>query len=50
MIDAGADVNIADENQVTPLKHAVDRGYGRIAELLRVASDAVQPNDRRTNP
>jgi ankyrin repeat protein len=37
LIDAGADVNIADNDNVSPLDHAVARGYDEIANLLRKA-------------
>jgi ankyrin repeat protein len=37
LIGAGADVNIADRNGVTPLAHARQRGYQRIARLLEQA-------------
>jgi ankyrin repeat protein len=37
LIDAGADVNIADNEGVSPLQHAVERGYAEIAEMLRAA-------------
>lgn len=35
LIDAGADVNLADFEGVTPLQHAEQRGYTVIAEMLR---------------
>lgn len=34
LIDAGADLNIADKEGVTPLQHAKSRGLTQIAELL----------------
>ncbi len=35
LVTAGADVNIPDNNGVTPLAHAIDRGFIEISELLR---------------
>ncbi|MFC9977259.1 ankyrin repeat domain-containing protein [Spirillospora sp. NPDC127200] len=37
LIAAGADVNLADGDGVTPLRHATDKRYGEIAALLRAA-------------
>lgn len=37
LIDAGADVNLADRAGVTPLRHARTRGYAAIAERLEAA-------------
>lgn len=37
LVDAGADVNLADSAGVTPLAHAEKRGYQAIAEILRKA-------------
>lgn len=37
LIDAGADVNLADSQGVTPLTHARDRGQDTVAALLRQA-------------
>lgn len=37
LIDAGADVNLADGQGVTPLTHARQRGYTTIVELLQNA-------------
>jgi uncharacterized protein len=37
LIDARANVNIADRNGVTPLAHARQRGYREIARLLETA-------------
>lgn len=37
LIDAGADVNLADGQGVTPLAHAQQRGYTAIVELLQNA-------------
>ncbi|NUO61528.1 MAG: ankyrin repeat domain-containing protein [Hamadaea sp.] len=34
LLDAGADPAIADKDGVTPLRHAKQRGYAEIAELL----------------
>lgn len=34
LVEAGADVNLADGNGVTPLAHAQQRGYGQMAEIL----------------
>jgi ankyrin repeat protein len=34
LIDAGADITIADKDGVTPLKHAKSRGYSAIVALL----------------
>ena len=34
LVNAGADVNLADSNRVTPLAHAQQRGYGQIADIL----------------
>lgn len=39
LIDAGADVNLADREGVTPLQHARERGQQRMVELL-LAHDA----------
>ncbi|HET7480652.1 MAG TPA: ankyrin repeat domain-containing protein [Rubrobacteraceae bacterium] len=35
LVEAGADVNIADRDGVTPLQHARERGYGAMVEILR---------------
>ena len=35
LIDAGADVKIADNKGITPLQLAIDKGRDDIAELLR---------------
>lgn len=35
LVAAGADRSIPDRNGVTPLQHAVSRGYSEIAELLK---------------
>jgi len=37
LIEAGADVNLADGNAVTPLQHARAAGYHDIEEVLRAA-------------
>ena len=37
LVEAGADVNLADGNGVTPLAHAEQRGYDEIAQILRDA-------------
>jgi ankyrin repeat protein len=34
LIDAKADVNLADKDGVTPLQHARQRGYADIVRLL----------------
>lgn len=34
LVEAGADVKIADRQGVTPLQHARSRGYGAIADIL----------------
>lgn len=38
LIDAGADVGIADKDGLTPLQHAKSRGFTQIAELLAKAA------------
>lgn len=42
LIEAGANVNISDENNVTPLVHAMNRNYSEIADMLQTASDKKQ--------
>src|SRR3954451_2137116 len=37
LLEAGADVNLADGDGVTPLQHARRRGYGEIARMLAAA-------------
>jgi ankyrin repeat protein len=37
LIDAGADVNLADFDGITPLQHAYQLGYIEIAALLEAA-------------
>lgn len=37
LVDAGADVNLADESGTTPLAHAHRRGFRTIEEILRQA-------------
>jgi len=39
LVEAGADNAIGDIDGVTPLQHAEARGYDKIAELIRAASD-----------
>lgn len=34
LVDAGADIEIPDRNQITPLEHARSRKYAEIAQLL----------------
>jgi len=34
LVEAGADVNLADSNGITPLAHASQRGYQQIIEIL----------------
>jgi ankyrin repeat protein len=34
LIDAGADVNLADKEGVTPLAHAKNKGFAEIAKIL----------------
>ncbi len=34
LVDAGADVNIADHDGVTPLQHAKNRGMDKIVKIL----------------
>ena len=40
LVDAGADVRIADREGVTPLEHAHASGYDEIAGILERASSA----------
>ncbi len=42
LIEAGADINIADENNVTPLAHATSRNYTEIVDMLLTASENKQ--------
>jgi len=35
LVDAGADKSITDRNGVTPLQHAIARGYTEMADILR---------------
>lgn len=35
LVDAGADITLADRDGVTPLQHAEARGYEKVAEILR---------------
>lgn len=37
LVAAGADVNLGDGDGVSPLQHAVSRGHGEIAAILRTA-------------
>ena len=37
LVNAGADVNIADKEGVTPLQHARQKGYQEIAKILEMA-------------
>jgi uncharacterized protein len=37
LVEAGANVNLADSNEITPLAHARQRGYGPIVEILSAA-------------
>jgi hypothetical protein len=37
LVDAGADVNLADGNGQSPLTHAQDREYAEMVEILRAA-------------
>lgn len=37
LLDAGADVHIADKEGVTPLQHALNLGYAEMVSLLRQA-------------
>ena len=37
LVEAGADVNLADSNGITPLAHARQRGYQQIIEILSAA-------------
>jgi ankyrin repeat protein len=41
LVEAGADVNIADSQGVSPLAHAEQRGFDEIAEVLRAAGAAT---------
>jgi len=37
LVDHGAKINLPDGNGVSPLVHAQDRGYRKIAEILETA-------------
>jgi uncharacterized protein len=37
LVEAGADVNIADRGRITPLQHARQRGYSEMARVLEAA-------------
>jgi len=39
LVDAGADISIGDRDGVTPLQHAVARGYDEIAEIIRGSTE-----------
>ena len=41
LVAAGANVNIADRDGVTPLAHAKRRGYAEMARILAGAADAA---------
>jgi ankyrin repeat protein len=41
LVEAGADVSIADSQGVSPLAHAEQRGFDEIAEVLRAAGAAT---------
>lgn len=42
LVDAGADVSIADKGKVSPLSHALEASYSEIADLLRAAIEKNQ--------
>lgn len=42
LVDAGADVHLADSNGVTPLAHARQRGYAEIVKILEAASQSPE--------
>jgi ankyrin repeat protein len=42
LIEAGADINIADDDDVSPLAHARSKNYAEIADMLRHASEHNQ--------
>jgi hypothetical protein len=42
LIEAGADTNIADDDDVSPLAHATSENYVEIADMLRRASEYSQ--------
>jgi len=42
LIEAGADINIADDDDVSPLAHATSENYAEIADILRHASEHNQ--------
>ena len=51
LVDAGADVNIADGRGVRPLSLARERGYGEIVEILEAAGARPCPTSScRTRP
>ncbi|MNG24390.1 Ankyrin repeats (3 copies) [compost metagenome] len=39
LVKAGADVNIADKDGVTPLAHARERGYTAMVKILEAAGN-----------
>lgn len=39
LIDAGADVGIADNDNISPLSHAIDADYTEISDLIRSAPE-----------
>jgi len=41
LVDAGADVSIADRDGVTPLEHAMQRGYDEMARTLAAGAGAA---------
>jgi ankyrin repeat protein len=42
LVEAGADINIADENGVSPLAHASSQYYAQIVDLLHNAAEPAQ--------
>ncbi len=42
LAEAGADANISDENNVSPLVHATTRGYTEIVDILISAAGKMQ--------
>lgn len=42
LVEAGADIKIADENGVSPLAHASSRNYAQIVDLLRSTTEPAQ--------
>ena len=37
LVEAGADISITDREGVTPLQHAISRGYDEITEIIRAS-------------